>query len=96
MVDSLAAVPLLLARRVGGSKIDAFVDLGTGGGFPGVPLAAVIPETRAALVESVGKKATFLATVVEATGLAPRVTVSGRRSEDLARGTLSIESGGPS
>jgi len=85
VVDSLAAVPLLLARRVDGSKADAFLDLGSGGGFPGVPLAAVIPVTRAALVESVGKKAAFLATAVAATGLAPRVTVSGTRSEDLAR-----------
>ena len=85
MVDSLAAVPLLLGRRVGGAKVDAFLDLGSGGGFPGVPLAAVVPVGRVALVESVGKKAAFLATVVEATGLAERVSVAGVRAEDLAR-----------
>lgn len=85
VVDSLAAVPLLLARRVGGARVDAFLDLGSGGGFPGVPLAAAIPVARAALVESVGKKAAFLAAAVGATGLAPRVTVAGARAEDLAR-----------
>jgi 16S rRNA (guanine527-N7)-methyltransferase len=85
VVDSLAAVPLLRARRVGGGKIDALLDLGSGGGFPGVPLAVVVPLGRVALVESVGKKAAFLATAVEATGLAPRVTVAGVRAEDLAR-----------
>jgi 16S rRNA (guanine527-N7)-methyltransferase len=91
VVDSLAAVPLLLARRVDGTKIDAFLDLGSGGGFPGIPLAAVIPAARATLVESVGKKAAFLATVVEATGLAPRVSVASARSEDLARDPLHRE-----
>lgn len=85
VVDSLAAVPLLLSRLVGGANIDAFLDLGSGGGFPGIPLAAVVPTARAALVESVGKKAAFLATAVEATGLTPRVTVASTRSEDLAR-----------
>ena len=78
-------MPILLARRVGGAKVDAFLDLGSGGGFPGVPLAAVVPVERVCLVESVGKKAAFLATVVGATGLAPRVSVASSRAEDLAR-----------
>jgi 16S rRNA (guanine527-N7)-methyltransferase len=84
VVDSLAAVPLLSTRLVEGANVDAFLDLGSGGGFPGIPLAAAIPVARAALVESVGKKAAFLATVVEATGMAPRVGVESRRAEDLA------------
>jgi 16S rRNA (guanine527-N7)-methyltransferase len=91
VVDSLAAVPLLLSRRIGGARIDALLDLGSGGGFPGIPLAAAIPTARAALVESVGKKAAFLATVVEATGLAPRVSVASARSEELARDPLHRE-----
>lgn len=85
MVDSLAAVPVLQSRRINGARIEAFLDLGSGGGFPGIPLAAVIPAARATLVESVGKKAAFLTTVVEATGLAPRVSVASARSEELAR-----------
>jgi 16S rRNA (guanine527-N7)-methyltransferase len=85
VVDSLAAVPVLISRRVGGANVGAFLDLGSGGGFPGLPLVAVLPVERATLVESVGKKAAFLATVVEATGLAPRVAVATARSEELAR-----------
>jgi 16S rRNA (guanine527-N7)-methyltransferase len=79
VVDSLAAVPDL--RRL---RIRSFVDLGSGGGFPGIPLAAVLPADRALLVESVGKKARFLATATEAIGLAERVDVAAARAEDLA------------
>jgi 16S rRNA (guanine527-N7)-methyltransferase len=61
------------------------LDLGSGGGFPGLPLAASLPDTRVTLAESVGKKAAFLATVVEALGLIGRVTVAVARSETLPR-----------
>ena len=48
IVDSLTAIPIL--RRNGA---DAFVDIGSGGGYPGLPLAAVLPARRALLVDSV-------------------------------------------
>jgi hypothetical protein len=54
VVDSLAAAPVLQARRINGARVGAFLDLGSGGGFPGMPLAAVLPVERSALVESVG------------------------------------------
>jgi 16S rRNA (guanine527-N7)-methyltransferase len=85
VVDSLAAAPVMRAWRINGSRVGAFLDLGSGGGFPGIPLAAVLPVERSALVESVGKKAAFLETAVQATGLAPRVAVVAARSEELAR-----------
>ena len=44
------------------ASIDAFVDLGSGGGLPGLPLAIALPARRALLVESTGKKARFLET----------------------------------
>ena len=37
-----------------------FVDIGSGAGFPGVPVAVALPGTQVTLVESVGKKAAFL------------------------------------
>lgn len=80
VVDSLTAVPLL--RRRG---IRAFLDLGSGGGFPGIPLAAALPGSRALLVDATGKKAAFLATTVDAVGLSARVQVAAARSEELAR-----------
>ena len=61
------------------------LDAGSGGGFPGIPLAIVLPEMRVALVESVRKKARFLAETIEALGLGDRVRVVAERVETLAR-----------
>ena len=79
VADSLGALDEL--RRRG---IDRFVDLGSGGGFPGLPLAAALPADRALLIDSVGKKVRFLATVAEAVGLGQRVAAEAARSESLA------------
>ena len=79
VVDSLSAVPLLRERGV-----DRFIDLGSGGGYPGLPLAAVLPAERALLLEPIAKKAAFLATVVNATDLAPTVEAAPLRAEALA------------
>ncbi len=79
VADSLTALPVLRARG-----IDRFIDLGSGGGFPGIPLAAALPADRALLVDSIGKKVRFLATVIAAVGLADRVAAEAARSEQLA------------
>lgn len=80
VADSLTAVPWL-ARR----SAPSILDLGSGGGFPGLPLAAALPDTEVLLLEAVAKKARFLDTVVAATGLADRVRVVSARAEALAR-----------
>ena len=59
------------------------LDAGTGAGFPGVPLALVLPEVRFSLAESVQKKARFVDSVVETLELA-NVHVFSQRAEDLA------------
>ena len=64
--------------------IDAFLDIGSGGGFPGLPLAASLPSVEALLVDSIGKKARFLEVAAAATGLAGRVRVGSVRAEALA------------
>lgn len=79
VLDSLTALPLL--RR---ASVEEFLDIGSGGGFPGLTLAVALPARRALLVESVGKKARFLTTAVEATGLGDRVAVAATRAETLA------------
>ena len=49
-----------------GSKV---LDVGTGGGFPGIPLAILFPETNFYLVDSIGKKIKVVKEVVDALGL---------------------------
>lgn len=80
VVDSLAALPVLRAHGV-----TAFLDLGSGGGFPGLPLAAALPAQRALLVDSIAKKARFLEVAAQATGLDETVAVAPVRAETLAR-----------
>ena len=60
------------------------MDAGTGPGFPGVPLALVLPDTQFTLAESTGKKARFVESVAEQLE-AGNVTVEARRAEDLIR-----------
>ena len=79
VLDSLAALPLLR-----GARITEFLDLGSGGGYPGLPLAAALPARRALLVESIGKKARFLEVAVAALGLEDRVSVAAVRAEKIA------------
>ena len=79
LLDSLAAIPLLRTQGV-----SRFVDLGSGGGYPGLPLALALPAERVLLVDSIAKKAAFLEAAVGAAGVADRVTVAAVRAEDLA------------
>ena len=57
------------------------MDVGTGGGFPGVPLAILFPETQFHLVDSIGKKIKVVNEVVEGLGLENVKTTHGRVEE---------------
>jgi 16S rRNA (guanine527-N7)-methyltransferase len=58
------------------------IDIGTGGGFPGVPLAIFFPEVQFHLVDSIGKKLKVIEAVVEATQLT-NITVQHTRAEEI-------------
>jgi len=60
------------------------VDVGTGAGFPGIPLKIIYPTMHVTLVESVGKKAMFCQHIVEKLGL-EGVEVIQSRAEDLGQ-----------
>jgi 16S rRNA (guanine527-N7)-methyltransferase len=62
-----------------GSKV---LDVGTGGGFPGIPLAILFPETQFHLVDSIGKKIKVVNEVVSGLGLLNVKTTNGRVEED--------------
>jgi len=57
------------------------MDVGTGGGFPGIPLAILFPETQFHLVDSIGKKIKVVNEVAEGLGLENVKTTHGRVEE---------------
>ena len=57
------------------------IDIGTGGGFPGIPLAIFFPEARFHLVDSIGKKLKVVQGVAEGIGLTNVVTLHTRAEE---------------
>ena len=61
LLDSLSILPLLRGARI--------IDVGTGAGFPGLPLAIVAPEQQFTLLDSNGKKIRFVAHAVRTLGL---------------------------
>ncbi len=65
---------------------ESIADLGSGAGYPGLVLAVARPESTVTLVESVGKKATFLMQASEELGLA-NVVIVAARAEEWAAGT---------
>ncbi len=79
ILDSLALLPLL-ADLADGAKV---IDVGTGGGLPGLPLAIVLPHLRFTLLEATGKKIDFLRAAVKSLAL-QNVTIINDRSERLA------------
>ena len=90
VLDAALAVPTL--RQLGMRPGATLLDLGSGGGFPGLPLAVLLPLRRVALVESIAKKASFLeaaaAVVLEQLPDAPddrrQIVALPERAEDLA------------
>lgn len=80
LIDSLTPLPLLKGD-------ESLLDLGSGGGLPGVPLKIARPELKVASVETVGKKASFQRHAVRALGLGGFEVVQGR-AETLAEGKM--------
>ncbi|MGQ9780029.1 MAG: 16S rRNA (guanine(527)-N(7))-methyltransferase RsmG, partial [Bacillota bacterium] len=80
LLDSLAPLALGLMPAAEGRA----ADLGSGGGFPGLVLAIVLPRVSFTLIEATQKKAAFLATAAEELGLA-NVRVWAARAEEVGR-----------
>jgi 16S rRNA (guanine527-N7)-methyltransferase len=74
VLDALTALPAL-------EGVGSVVDLGSGCGVPGIPLALARPELEVVLVESRERKAAALVELVDELGLAPRVTAVRARGE---------------
>lgn len=60
---------LAIAKVMPFAPMTEVLDVGTGGGFPGVPLAVMFPEARFTLVDSIGKKIKVVTDVIDRVGL---------------------------
>ena len=69
------------AKLLSPTQDDTVIDLGSGAGFPGLPLAMIYPKAKVVLIESNSKKAAFLNAVVSELGLSD-VQVFNRRGEE--------------
>jgi 16S rRNA (guanine527-N7)-methyltransferase len=76
---------LFAGTHLGEPLASTLLDLGSGAGFPGLPIALLHPQIAVTLAESQNKKATFLREVVRTLEL-PNVEVWAGRAEDLAAG----------
>lgn len=66
------------------NKVESIIDIGTGAGFPGIPLKIAFPHLKVVLLDSLNKRINFLNTVIEELGLENVETLHGR-AEDYAK-----------
>ena len=78
ILDSLSLIP-----SISTTGAEHVIDVGSGGGLPGIPLAITMPEVIFSLIECTRKKAIFLADATSQLGL-DNVTILADRAEDLA------------
>ena len=78
-VDSIS-----LCKYISFQKGDTLIDIGTGAGFPGIPIKIICPDCKITLLDSLNKRINFLNTVIEQLHLTDIITIHGR-AEDIAK-----------
>jgi len=82
-VNSMAPLSDVAERLNGGEGLSC-LDVGTGAGFPGIPLKIFLPRMKLTLLESIAKKTAFLTNLVDLLGPEDTTVITGR-AEELAR-----------
>ena len=78
-VDSIS-----LCKYISFQHGDTLIDIGTGAGFPGIPIKIICPDCKITLLDSLNKRINFLNTVIEQLHLTDIITIHGR-AEDIAK-----------
>ena len=73
---------LAIAKTITFRPGTTIMDMGCGGGFPGIPLAIMFPETKFHLVDSIGKKVRVASEIASAIGL-KNVTATHSRAQEI-------------
>lgn len=84
-VDSLA-----LGKAINVNEAESLIDIGTGAGFPGIPLKIAYPHLQVTLLDSLQKRIRFLNEVISQLGLTGVETIHGR-AEDFAKPSMKRE-----
>lgn len=82
-VDSLSIIKVIDEEYLQ-SENKSFIDIGTGAGFPGIPIKIVFPELKFTLLDSLNKRIRFLNEVIESLKIKNIETIHGR-AEDFAK-----------
>lgn len=74
----------LLSKELNWNSVQKIIDIGIGGGFPGVPIIIANPQWKLCAIDSVGKKTKFISLLSETIGIMDRIEVITVRAEELA------------
>ena len=87
-VDSLSLVKAVDINSEGKDKAISVIDVGTGAGFPGIPLKIAFPDLKITLLDSLNKRIGFLNTVISELGLEGIEALHGRAEDYAKKGKL--------